>query len=154
MRKDGTIINVSLTLSPVFDSHGKLVSISAIARDTTESKRAEEKLRESEEKYRNIVETSNEGIYFVNDEGKVTFANKMMETSGYSLDEIIGRPVWNFVPEESLPVAKKEFEKRRKGISGSYELKLIRKDGSDIWVHITTKPFFLIRRASLKAISP
>jgi PAS domain S-box-containing protein len=103
--------------------------------DITERKKAEEKLRDSEEKYRNIVETSNEGIYFVNDEAKVTFANKMMETSGYSLDEIIGRAVWNFIPEESLLVAKKEFEKRRKGISGSYELKLIRKDGSYIWVY-------------------
>ena len=77
--------------------------------DITERKKAEEKLRESEEKYRNIVETSNEGIYFVNDEGKITFANKMMETSGYRLDEIIGSPVWNFVPEESLPVAIREF---------------------------------------------
>lgn len=110
--------------------------------DITERKKAEEKLRESEEKYRNIVETSNEGIYFVNDEGKVIFANRMMETSGYGLDEIIGSPVWNFVPEESLPVAKKEFEKRLRGISGSYELKLIRKDGSYIWGHITAKPFF------------
>lgn len=142
LRKNGTIIYVTLTLSPVFDSSGKLIAISAIARDITESKRAEEKLRESEEKYRNIVETSNEGIYFVNDEAKITYANKMMETSGYSLEEIIGRYVWNFIPEESLPVAKKEFEKRRKGISGSYELKLIRKDGSEIWVHITAKPFF------------
>jgi PAS domain S-box-containing protein len=141
-RKDGQIINVSVTLSPVFDSYGKLVAVSSVARDITEKKIAEEKLRESEEKYRNIVETSNEGIYFVNDEGKVIFANKMMETSGYRLDEIIGRPVWKFVPEESLPVAKKEFEKRRKGISGSYELKLIRKDGSYIWTHITAKPFF------------
>ncbi len=110
--------------------------------DITERKKAEAKLRVSEEKYRNIVETSNEGIYFVNDEGKISFANKMMETSGYSLDEIIGRPVWNFVPKESLPVAKREFEKRRKGISGSYELKLIRKDGSYIWGHITAKSFF------------
>jgi PAS domain S-box-containing protein len=126
----------------IFDENNAPIRIRGTVQDITERKEAEEKLRENEEKYRNIVETSNEGIYFVNAEGKVTFANQMMETSGYRLDEIIGRPVWNFVPEESLPVAKKEFEKRRKGISGSYELKLIRKDGSYIWGYITAKPFF------------
>jgi PAS domain-containing protein len=47
--------------------------------DVSDQKKLEEKLRENEEKYRNIVETSNEGIYFVNDEGLVTFANKMMK---------------------------------------------------------------------------
>jgi PAS domain S-box-containing protein len=110
--------------------------------DITERKKAEEKLKESEEKYRNIVETSNEGIYFVNDEAKVTYANKIMETSGYSLKEIIGRPIWNFISEESLPEAKRNFEKRKQGINESYELKLIRKDGSFIWGFINAKPFF------------
>ena len=62
LRKDGVPINVSITLSPVFDSHGKLTAISFISRDITERKKIEEKLRESEEKYRNIVETANEGI--------------------------------------------------------------------------------------------
>ncbi len=130
--------NYLVVFSPLPEQ--ECVSISGF--DISDQKKLEEKFLESEEKYRNIVETSNEGIYFVNNEGKVTFANKMMETSGYSLDEIIGSPVWNFIPEESLPVAKKEFEKRLKGISGSYELKLIRKDGSYIWTYITAKPFF------------
>jgi PAS domain S-box-containing protein len=142
IRKDGSSLWVFVSAKPFFNKEGKFTGFLGMLTDINERKIAEEKLRQSEEKYRNIVETSNEGIYFVNDEGRVTFANKMMETSGYSLDEIIGRPVWNFIPEGSLPVAKKEFEKRRKGISGSYELKLIRKDGSYIWTHITAKPFF------------
>ncbi len=142
IRKDGSSVWGFVSAKPFFNKDGMFTGYLGMLTDITERKIAEEKLRQSEEKYRNIVETSNEGIYFVNDEGKVTFANKMMETSGYSLDEIIGRPVWNFIPKESLPVAKKEFEKRLKGISGSYELKLIRKDGSYIWTYITAKPFF------------
>ena len=62
LRKDGKTIYVSITLSPVFDTYGKLTAISFISRDITERKKVEEKLLESEEKYRNIVETANEGI--------------------------------------------------------------------------------------------
>ncbi len=142
LRKNGKIINVSITLSPIFDSSGKLTAVSTIARDITESKIAEEKLRESEEKYRNIVETSNEGIYLVDDEARITYANKIMETSGYTLKELIGRPIWDFISDESKPVAKRSFEKRRQGIDDSYELKLMRKDGSFIWGLISAKSLF------------
>ena len=65
--------------------HGKLTAISFISRDITERKRAEEKLRESEEKYRNIVETANEGICVMDDEARITYVNKkMVEMLGYS----------------------------------------------------------------------
>ena len=142
LRKDGKVINVSLTIFPVLDNQGKITAASVIATDITRRKEAEEKLRESEEKYRNIVETSNEGVYLVDDEAKITYANKIMETSGYTLKELIGRPIWNFISEESMPVAKRSFEKRRQGINDSYELKLMRKDGSFIWGLISAKSLF------------
>jgi PAS domain S-box-containing protein len=143
LRKDGTIINVSITLSPVFDMYGKLTAVSVIYRDITESKRAEEKLRESEEKYRNIVETANEGILIINDKAIVTYANKKItDILGYSLEEGIGRPIWDFISEESKALAKLNQERRRKGINGSYELKLMRKDGLPLWVLINAKSLF------------
>jgi PAS domain S-box-containing protein len=143
LRKDGKIIDVSLNLSPVFDASGKLTTISVIARDITESKKAEEKLRESEEKYRNIVETANEGICIIDAEGIVTYANKKMtDMLGYTLDESIGRPIWEFISEECKPIAKLNVEKRRQGINGNYELKLISKDGSFLWVLVSSKSFF------------
>jgi PAS domain S-box-containing protein len=140
LRKDGKIIEVSITLSPVFDSHGKLLAISVIARDITERKEAEEKLRVSEEKYRNIVETSNEGIIIIDDEAKVTYANnKVTDMLGYSLEEGIGRPIWNFADEEGKTILKQNLEKRRQGVNESYELKLICKDGSLLWTLINAK---------------
>ncbi len=142
LRKDGKVINVSLTIFPVFDNQGKITAASIIATDITRRKEAEEKLRESEEKYRNIVEISNEGIYLVDDEAKIIYANKIMETSGYTLEELIGRPIWDFISEESMPIAKRSFEKRRQGINDSYELKLMRKDGSFIWGLISAKSLF------------
>ncbi|HII00214.1 TPA: PAS domain S-box protein [Methanosarcinaceae archaeon] len=143
LRKDGTIINVSITLSPVFDSHGKLTAISFISRDITERKRVEEKLRESEEKYRNIVETANEGILIIDDEATITYANKKLaDMLGYTLEEGIGRPVWDFADEESKTILKQNLDKRWQGVNESYELKLICKDGSPLWALINAKSLF------------
>jgi len=143
LRKDGKIIHVSITLSPVFDIHGKMTAISFISRDITERKRAEEKLQESEEKYRNIIETANEGIFITDAETRITYINeKIREMFGYGHKKIIGRPVWDFLSEEGKAIAKKNMEKWLQGINTSYELELIRKDGSRLWVLINAKSLF------------
>ena len=61
---------------------------------------------------------------------------------GYSLEEGIGKPIWDFVSEESKDVVKLNLEKSRQGINDSYELKLIKKDGSSAWIHLNYKAFF------------
>ena len=106
-------------------------------------KRAEEKLRESEEKYRNIVETANEIILITNNEEVFTYVNrKITDMLGYPPEEVIGSPIWGFISEEYRPVIKLNLEKRRRGISESYEAKLRRKDGSSVWVLLNAKPLF------------
>ncbi|MCO5383456.1 MAG: PAS domain S-box protein [Methanosarcina barkeri] len=138
------MIDVSITLSPVFDSHGKMTAISFISRDITERKRVEEKLRESEEKYRNIVDTANEGILITTEnENIITYVNKKLaDMLRYTPEEIIGRPIWGFISEEYKPIVKKNLENRRQGISESYELELIRKDNSPLWTLLNAKPIF------------
>jgi PAS domain S-box-containing protein len=143
LRKDGMTINVSITLSPVFDALGKLTAISFITRDVTKSKEAEEKLRESEEKYRNIVETANEGILITDNESVATYVNeRFADMLRYTPEELIGRSTWDLISEEYKPVVELNLEKRRQGISNSYGLKLIRKDGYPIWTIINAKPLF------------
>ena len=66
----------------------------------------------------------------------------MVDMLGYTLEEIIGRPIWGFISEECKPIVKLNLEKRRQGISESYELKLIRKDGSSLWTFLNAKPLF------------
>ena len=141
LRKDGKTINVSITLSPVFDMHGKLTDVSFISRDITERKISEKKLRESEEKYRNIVETANEGIAVLNIEGKHTYVNKKMsDMLGYSEKELSGKFVKDLVKDANF--FKTKFEERSRGVSESYEIKLIRKDGSLLWAFVNTKALF------------
>jgi len=102
-----------------------------------------EALRESEEKYRNIVETANEGICLIDSETIVTYANKKMaDMLGYTLKEGIARPIWDFISEEDKAIAKRNLEKRRQGINESSEFKFIRKDGSFIWMLISSKSLF------------
>ena len=62
LRKDGTIINISLTLSPIFDTYEKLVAISVIARDITKSKRSDEKLRKNEQMHWIVTEQTDQVI--------------------------------------------------------------------------------------------
>ena len=61
---------------------------------------------------------------------------------GYTLEEVIGIPIWGFISEECRPIVKRNLEKRRQGISGSYELKLICRDGSSVWTFLNAKPLF------------
>jgi PAS domain S-box-containing protein len=111
--------------------------------DITERKRAEEIIKESEKKYRSIVETANEGIWIVDAELRTTYANKKLaDILGYSQKEMIGRYEWDFVDDENKAAIKLILDERRWGIDGSYELKFIRKDGSPLWTIINDKPLF------------
>jgi PAS domain S-box-containing protein len=127
-----------VSTSPLYDSEGKLIGSIYVARDISERRVMEEALRQSEEKYRNIVETANEGIFVLNAELKVTYANKRTaEMLGYTLREILGRHVIDFINEDCLLTARKNFEKRLKGVNENFELKLRCKDGLPFWAYMS-----------------
>lgn len=122
----------------ILDEKNIPIRLKGIIQDITERKRDEEKLRESEEKYRNIVETANEGIAVLDSEGKHTYVNKKLaDMLGYSEKELYGKFVEDLAEDAS--VFKVKFEKRRRGDSESYEIKLIRKDGTPLWVLVNAK---------------
>ena len=100
-------------------------------------------LAESEEKYRSIVETANEGIMITDPSAIITFANvKMAEILGYSVDELIGIDSFALIDRNEVENTKKRVEDRKKGIRGEYELKFIKKDGDILWTHGSVSPIY------------
>ncbi|TFH06032.1 MAG: PAS domain S-box protein, partial [Methanosarcina sp.] len=92
LKKDSTIIDISITLSPVFDASGKLVAISTVSRDITERKRAEEALIRSENKFRTLAENSPDLIARFDRQTIHLYANHAyLELYGHSQEEIIGK---------------------------------------------------------------
>jgi PAS domain S-box-containing protein len=87
-RKDGTQINVSVSISPIYNAEGALTGASTIARDITRNKRAEEELR----KLSAAVEQSPASIVITDTSGAIEYVNsKFVQVTGYSLEEAIGK---------------------------------------------------------------
>src|SRR5271157_715138 len=143
MRKDGTRIDTSLSISPIFDSGGHIIGASCISRDITGHKRLEKELRESEENYRRIVETAEEGIIVVDKNDKVTFANqKIANMLDYKIDEIIGQNIFVLADKESIGCLAYIMAEHQKGIKMQFDFKFRKKDGTHIWAVVPTTPFF------------
>ncbi len=101
----------------------------------------ERALYEVEEKYRNIVETANEGIVVVDTDIRLTFVNKKFaDMMGYKVDEMIGMSGYKLF--EDVEAGRARQEQRRKGIKGTPEVKFICKDGSSIWIFANVTPMF------------
>ena len=100
-------------------------------------------LNSADQAYRILMETANEDVVIVDAEFKITYAGKrLINKTGYSQEEVIGRSWLDFVDEESKAYSELRMEKRRQGIDESYELKLICKNSSPYWVLISSKPLF------------
>ena len=101
------------------------------------------RLRESEERYRHIVETAHEGVWMLDAEDRTTFVNrKMAELLGYRVEEVVGRPVYDFTDEEGQEIARRFLARRRQGLAEQHELKLLRKDGAARWTLVESVPLF------------
>ncbi|RXA19856.1 PAS domain S-box protein [Methanosarcina sp. MSH10X1] len=142
-RDDGTQIVILASATPLQENHGKPWGAIALLQDITERKNVEKKLQESEEKYRNIVETATEGIWIGDPEARTIYVNKRMaEMLGYTQDEMIGKFAWDFADEAGRPLIKGYIERRWQGIDERYEFKFIRKDGSPLWAIVSSKALF------------
>ena len=101
--KNGQKAWASITEKAIRDENGKILYFEGIARDITRKKKIEDNLKLSEEKYRTMVETSNEGIWSLDKNFKTTFVNhKLAQMLGYEISDIMGKSILDFMFEEDL----------------------------------------------------
>ncbi len=104
---------------------------------------AEQRLRESEAKYRSIVETATEGVWVIGPDTRTRFVNaRMAELIGYRGEEMLGRLVTDFMLEEDWPDHWLKMERRRQGIAEEYERRLRHRNGQTVWAHVSATPTF------------
>ncbi len=134
---------VHVAYVPDEDEQGHVIGWIASIIDITERKRAEEALRESEEKYRSIVETATEGIAVADANARIVFANdRWSEIHGYRLEEAGPVTLFDLVFPEDMAAMKDRWESRKRGVKESYEFRFRRKDGSPVWVLVGVAPRF------------
>lgn len=108
-----------------------------------ERKQAQEQLRQSEEKYRNLIEMMNEAFCVQDEHGRITFVNdKHCEMLGFTREETIGKPVSDFLDPKSFQILKRQAEKHKAAKGGSYEVVYIGKNGRRIPAIISERPIF------------
>ncbi len=140
-KKDGSRYWEWASISPIFNTDGAIAQFVAVKEDITDRMQAEAALRQSEERYRQIIETAQEGIWQVDGEGRTTFVNsRMAEMLGYRPDEMLGRYSWEFTPESELTAARERQQRRERGEGGVSENCYRHKDGSVRWFHAQAFP--------------
>ncbi len=102
---------------------------------------AHNKIKENDEFNKLIVETANEGILSIDENADISYVNKKMaDMLGYSVNEIIGKQFTHFMLKDDIPDHNNILSERKKGKSGFYERRFIRKDGSVLWMKVSSTP--------------
>jgi diguanylate cyclase (GGDEF)-like protein/PAS domain S-box-containing protein len=142
-RKDGSLVEVSISFSTLEDVNGSVIATTGIHRDISNAKRAAEALQASEERYRRIVETAYEGIWVIDAQNMTTFVNpRMAEMLGWTVEEIIGRSVLDFLDADARSTFAANQPDRINGVSQQREVRFTRKDGTDCWTLLSVRPTF------------
>jgi PAS domain S-box-containing protein len=126
-RKDGTLVDISVSVSPLRDSTGRVIGASKVARDITKQKRAEQALRESEERFRAIVETTPECVKLVARDGTVLHMNAsgLRMVGADCAERVVGQSIYDVIAPEDRERFRAFNERICQGERGSLEFDIV-----------------------------
>jgi len=132
---------ILVNANPIVDNEGNISHVIVTFMDITGHKIAEEALRESEEKYRQLIENLQEGVWVIDNKANTTIINpRMAEMLGYTVDEMMGKHLFTFMDEHNVEIAKKYLKHRKKGIIEQHDFEFLRKDGEKMYASLETNP--------------
>lgn len=138
--KDGRRVPLEVSTQLVYEG-GAPVGVQGIARDITKRKRAEEALRESEERYRELFENANDLVYTHDMKGNFTSLNKAGERiTGYTREEALALNIAQVVAPKYLKTAREMIERKTTtDVPTCYELEIFAKDGRRVPLEVSTR---------------
>ena len=141
LHRDGHELPVEISFSDM-QIGGRRV-FGAFMRDITVRQQQQVALRQSEERYRRIVQTAEEGIWVIDANNVTTFVNpKMSQMLGYTEAEMIGRTLFEFMDQDAQLIALAHVHRRRQAISEQHDFRLRCKDGRIVWTAMSTSAVF------------
>lgn len=142
VRKDGSIVLADYMARIGRDKNGRFLRTHCVFSDITEKKRTEQALRDSEEKYRELVENINDVIVSLDATGTVTYISPTIEAiTGTPPSEVIGRHMMEFIdPDDRVALAERFRELVQSGCIKPYEYRIIDKSGNRRWARSSSRP--------------
>jgi PAS domain S-box-containing protein len=139
--RDGSERPIADSGAPIRDDRGTVQGVVLVFRDVADQRQAERALRESEARFRGIVETANEGIWVLDAGATITLVNpRMAEMLGYAPADLLGRKKWDFLFGEDRPHLMALFERRRAGISEQVDVRFRHRAGRPVWTLMASRP--------------
>ena len=136
-------LDVAVSFFPIkLNETHEATSIAVVMRDISERKRSERKIKQSEQKYRTLIDTMREGIIVLNSKDEIVYVNeRVLELLGHVQGELIGKTIDKLlfskeIDEESHII----IQKRIKTKPEQYELQLRRKSGESLWAWVSSNP--------------
>jgi len=139
-RKDGRIMHGWAAMKVEYDGKGKPVNYHGFMQDVTRTKKKEEIIRASDEKFRILSENLQSGVYIFNETGTFDYVNPVaVNITGYSKEELLGMNFFDLVhPSFRKTVKNRGFARiRGKRVPAIYEFKIITKKGMERWVEVS-----------------
>ena len=141
--QDGRTIICQWSNTPLREADGTVVGVLSTVQDITERKQAEAKLKASEARFRQLIETMNEGLAVTNKDLLLTFMNeRFCAMLGYSHNELIGHRLNEFIHEDFQEVIENQRSTRKKGVTAPYELAWRKKGGEIIYTLVSPRALF------------
>ena len=143
VKNSGEINSVIFSIYPLFNENDEIHEVLIVSTDITERKHSEEVLRQSEQKYRSLVESMHDGVSISDLDENILFINEAVcKIFGYSREELTKMNFKDMVVDEEIDKMLVETQKRIEGKHGVYELTIRRKDGQLRHILISATPLY------------